>query len=971
MSDDYLATTQTSGTITVGDSATGEIETSGDHDWFEVTLEAGKTYRIDLEGSPGGSGKLRDPYLRGIHDSNGNLIAGTTDDDGGAGRNSRLLFTAQEGGTYYVAAGGYGSRTGTYTLSVTDVTTDVTDDHAAGTGTTGMVAVGSSATGEIETAGDRDWFKVTLEAGKTYRIDLEGSPSGSGKLRDPYLRGVHDSNGNLIAGTTDDDGGAGYNSRLLFTAQEGATYYVAAGAYGSRTGTYTLLVTDVTDDHSAGTGTTGTVAVGGSVAGEVETARDRDWFAVTFEAGETYVIDLEGADSGGGTLDSTVLVGVYDAEGERIAGTRTTDGGEGEDARLVYTATETGTHYIAARGSGQATGTYTVRVDAWNGSPAFGQASYAFELAENASGDTVPVSVDGVTATDPDGDSVEYSIEGGNADGLFAIDAQTGDLFYTGSGEDYESGPTHYELTVRASDGAAHSDVVVTVTVTDVEEYAVLRQEADAPPVFAQDSYTFDLAENADGSTLRLSLGRVKATDPDDDPVEYSIEGGNADGLFAIDAQTGDLFYTGSGEDYESGSTHHELTVRASAGGAVVDVAVTINVTDDTTEEGHVSLRQDITTDVSEGNTDLPATTSTTGAVTVGGSVTGEIDPVGDRDWFEVYFEKDKTYRIDMTAPYSGGLSILDPYIYGIHDSNGNRIAGTANDNGGTNYNARLYFDCDTTGTYYVAAGAFGSGPAYWAPSYTLSVLDVTDGEADDFSADTDTTGSVEVGGDAATGTISPWTDKDWFKVELVAGKYYEINLRGSWQEGNTLYDPKLHAIYDADGNRYAGPYGNWGDNRIATFAPLEDGSYYVAVGAYGGDDDGTYSLSVTDITNTISDDFQAGTGTTGRLRVSGHHSTRGDIDYRGDQDWFRVTLEADTTYRIDLEGRPNVLFNPLLRGIHDSDGNLISYEPDNSFGDKEVEFTTPNANGYYYVAVGANSSVASGDYTLSIEEVM
>ena len=42
----------------------------------------------------------------------------------------------------------------------------------------------------------------------------------------------------LIPGTTDDDGGAGYNARVTFTAEEAGAYYVAAGAWGYDTGTY-------------------------------------------------------------------------------------------------------------------------------------------------------------------------------------------------------------------------------------------------------------------------------------------------------------------------------------------------------------------------------------------------------------------------------------------------------------------------------------------------------------------------------------------------------------------------------------------------------------------------------------------------------------------------------------------------------------------------------------------------------------
>ena len=81
------------------------------------------------------------------------------------------------------------------------------DDFTSNTSTNGTVAVGGSATGDIETGNDRDWFAVTLKAGKTYRIDLEPTPTWSSALSDPYLRGVYDADGNLISGTTNDDDG--------------------------------------------------------------------------------------------------------------------------------------------------------------------------------------------------------------------------------------------------------------------------------------------------------------------------------------------------------------------------------------------------------------------------------------------------------------------------------------------------------------------------------------------------------------------------------------------------------------------------------------------------------------------------------------------------------------------------------------------------------------------------------------------
>ena len=360
--DDFTATTATQGTVSVGGSATGEIEVRGDIDWFAVTLEAGKRYRIDLEGSPTGAGTLVDPELRGVYDAAGTLIAGTTNDDGGTGYNSRLTFTAESSATYYVAAGAYQDRIGTYKLSVTETT----DDFAATTATMGEVSVGGSATGEIEVRGDVDWFAVTLEAGKGYRADLEGSPTGAGTLPDPYLRGVHDAAGTRLARTKNNDGGTGANSRVKFPAVASATYYVAAGASRSRegtyTGTYTLTVTELLDDFTATTATQGTVSVGGSATGEIEGRGDVDWFAVTLEAGKSYRIDLEGAWTSAGTVVDPHLRGVHDATGTLIAGTTNDDGGTRRNSRLTFAAESSATYYVAAGAAPTQTGTYTLSV---------------------------------------------------------------------------------------------------------------------------------------------------------------------------------------------------------------------------------------------------------------------------------------------------------------------------------------------------------------------------------------------------------------------------------------------------------------------------------------------------------------------------------------------------------------------------------------------------------------------------------
>ena len=104
-------------------------------------------------------------------------------------------------------------------------------------------------TGDIDTIGDGDWFAVTLEAGKTYRFDLEGANTDAGTLVDPHLYGIHDATGALIEGTTNGDGGEYWNSRVTYTATEAGIHYVAAGSFGTTRyfdeGTYTLSVEEV------------------------------------------------------------------------------------------------------------------------------------------------------------------------------------------------------------------------------------------------------------------------------------------------------------------------------------------------------------------------------------------------------------------------------------------------------------------------------------------------------------------------------------------------------------------------------------------------------------------------------------------------------------------------------------------------------------------------------------------------------
>lgn len=111
--------------------------------------------------------------------------------------------------------------------------------------TTVTLTIGTSVNGALNTLSDRDWFAVDLVAGKRYSISLDGVVYGSyGALSDPYLR-LRDASGNVVK--LDDDGGAGLNSLLTWTASATGQYYLDVGAFAdSGSGGYRLSISEST-----------------------------------------------------------------------------------------------------------------------------------------------------------------------------------------------------------------------------------------------------------------------------------------------------------------------------------------------------------------------------------------------------------------------------------------------------------------------------------------------------------------------------------------------------------------------------------------------------------------------------------------------------------------------------------------------------------------------------------------------------
>jgi lysozyme len=213
------------------------------------------------------------------------------------------------------------------------------DDHGDNAGTATAIAVPSTTAGVIGAASDTDWFSLTLNAGDDYTFTLLDNGLGSGELR------LYTSTSTLISTDTGPAAG-GTLAELTFTAVVGDTYYLAVDASG--TGGYDLAVQE-TDDHGDSIGTAsalGTLALGG-----IQVSGDADYFSFAATAGMDYDIKVQDF----GIADATLTL--YTAGGAVVSQDSGSSPG-GTHAQILWTASSTGTMYVAVTAQSGTVGDY-------------------------------------------------------------------------------------------------------------------------------------------------------------------------------------------------------------------------------------------------------------------------------------------------------------------------------------------------------------------------------------------------------------------------------------------------------------------------------------------------------------------------------------------------------------------------------------------------------------------------------------
>ena len=546
---DLPAGTSARGRVPIGSSVTGNIESATDRDWFRVRFNGRigeRVYWLELKGADTGDGTLPDPLIVGIYDRQGtdipySHVAGqfkTYDNDSGYGRNAITDFTERCAGDYFVAVAGYEDSTGSYTLSVTDITDTSTsipaDDYEGkgfanwqgfdgpfdGTGEgdelVGNLAPGLPATAPVYET-DYELFRLGVLPGRNYRVEVRLPEPTGGEPANVDLRlllglrpysdlGRADPEDIVFRHVTDEQDTPGdpslefkgtrtwyYSARGLVETVVPSRWFVSVDILSGENfepgDVYTIVLTDITDsgdDYLGAEETTGAVAVGGSVTGNLEVDNDVDSFRVRLEADKSYRIRMRGSESGGGTLaDPYVSIVATSPLTQTEFGfgfpiTYNNDRSETEkDSELVITVYSSKDYLILAASPGTGTGTYTIEVE---------EVTTSMGQRANSPATGGP----GITGTVQAGETLTAT-----TDGIEDEDGLTGSVFsyqWVRSGADIE--------------GAASS----TYTVTGDDE---------GKPIQVRVTFTDD-AGNAESLTSYAKLSAPPLIIPDEEPPPKS-----------------------------------------------------------------------------------------------------------------------------------------------------------------------------------------------------------------------------------------------------------------------------------------------------------------------------------------------------------------------------------------------------------------------------------------------------------------
>lgn len=324
-------------TIRIGRTVQGELNVRDPenedgvlYDAWSFRAAAGERLAIALDS------EAFDPVVRVGRMAAGDFEELAMNDDGpAAGLNSRLVFTAPEGGAYVIRVTPLGAGAeGAYSLTLSEGPEPLPAQP---------IAIGDTVEGALTEEDGKnaegllaDAWRFEGRARQRIRIDMTSTDF------DTYLE-LFDPGNNSLA--TDDDGGPeGANSRLIFTLPADGAYVIEARAFSSATGDYSLSLAEMEPERAPEPLAFGTTLEGEIGEADSRDSEDRGFDGYSFSGRQGQRIQ---AIMRSGDFDTVLQIG--SAEGAFSALASDDDGlGEGTDSRLNYTLPEDGDYVLRA-----------------------------------------------------------------------------------------------------------------------------------------------------------------------------------------------------------------------------------------------------------------------------------------------------------------------------------------------------------------------------------------------------------------------------------------------------------------------------------------------------------------------------------------------------------------------------------------------------------------------------------------------
>ena len=807
--------------------------------------------------------------------------------------------------------------------------------------------------GVIESRLDQDWYAVELSNGHVYVIDQRGADSGVGTQIDPFLMGLFDADGHLIAGTTAPDGGTGIDSRLYYQALRSGRHYLSAAGNGDEatgTGSYTLSIRDLSaaDSDATPAGATDwgdlTEATQAQQLSGTIGADDRtDYFG--FRLSEPRQVTLELSD-----LRHNADLTLEDADGRLLA--RSNAARRAND-RISLTLGP-GRYYLRVSVAEPGSGGYTLERQAVLLSAA---ALRAYYLAADAD-----ASSDGATALGDITEQAGETAQDGELNGVSDLidyfsfglsEARQVQLTLSGQDADADLRLEDAQGAMLASASSSGSaDETLTHNLHAGSYYIRVSAQAAGENSYRLAYQTLSLAPDAPPALLagvEPGLVTLLWIPPQDESIiGYKIMRGDDKDSLSLIGQQENSRSTAYEDRHVTAGKQYSYQVKAY--NEFVDGRSSQLLTLTAAEEPLLTsaAQGELTEGVAEAHdVDYAGDATTAGLVPVDGTVRGKISSRDDRDWYAVELTGGRAYRIDLSDITMFGVSVLNPELYGVYDSSNNLLPGSTDMNSGSGLDSRIFVLPPTSGRYYIDVGGSRHGSL---GIYRLTVRELVD----DYAAGVGTLGQIAIG-IAVDGAIMHPGEHDWLRMSLEAGQVYFIQVEGIEGADGALPRPQLKGIYDSMGSQVVSATRGYDATRIRRLwfaAPATD-DYFIAVGDFESVQVENFALPVGSYRLTLSeyDDLADNQATTARLELGVAHS--GTSDYEGDYDWYAVQLEAGRPYEVKVTGSNYGIRQPDL---YDPDGVALSglVRHDGETGDRaQHTWFVAAQSGTHYVAVG------------------